>query len=92
MTVRQLTTPDGDAHVVLIRIEGGGVLGRHLAAADQLFVIVEGEGWVSGADDSRIRVEAGAAVFWATGEEHESGTDAGMTALVVEARRLATRD
>jgi quercetin dioxygenase-like cupin family protein len=87
-TALPLTLPDGDAHVVCLRIRAGGVLGRHPASVDQLFVVVEGEGWVSGPEGERIAVAAGQAVHWDAGEEHESGTETGMTAIVVESERL----
>jgi quercetin dioxygenase-like cupin family protein len=87
-TAVPLTHPDGDAHAVCIRLGAGGLLGRHPASADQLFLVVDGEGWVSGADRERVPVATGTAIHWAAGEEHESGTDAGLTAIVVEAERL----
>ena len=37
-------------HAVVIEIGGGGVVGRHPAVVAQLFVVVRGSGWVSGAD------------------------------------------
>ena len=52
----------GSAHVVVMEIEAGGVVGRHPAVGAQLFAVVR--------------------------EEHESGSDAGMTVLVVEAESL----
>jgi len=58
------------------------------ASVDQVFVVVEGAGWVSGADRKRVSVAARTAIHWAAGEEHESGSDAGLTAIVVEAERL----
>jgi quercetin dioxygenase-like cupin family protein len=87
-TASPLTLPDGDAHVVCLRIGAGGVLGRHPASVGQIFVVVEGEGWVRGPDGERVPVTAGKAVYWEAGEEHESGSDSGMTAIVVEAERL----
>jgi mannose-6-phosphate isomerase-like protein (cupin superfamily) len=83
-----LTLPDGDAHVVCIRLDAGGVLGRHPAAVDQVFAVVEGEGWVRGPDGEQVPVSPGTAVHWSAGEEHESGTETGMIAIVVEAERL----
>ena len=77
-----------EAHVVLIEIAPGGVVGRHPAAAPQLFVAVRGSGWVSSGDGAREPIEAGDAVAWERGEEHESGSDGGMTAIVVEAEPL----
>lgn len=68
----------------VIRVDPGGVIGRHPAVVDQLFCIIEGEGWVSGADGTRVEVSAGQAAHWAAGEDHGSGSTSGMTALVVE--------
>ena len=67
-------------------------MGRHTGRVAQAFVVVQGEGWVSGADGERRPVTAGTAVFWDAGEEHESGTDSGLTAIVVEAERLVPSD
>jgi hypothetical protein len=50
--------------------------------------VENGSGWVSGADGERQPIEAGEAVLWGQGEEHESGSDTGMTALVVEAESI----
>lgn len=79
----------GEAHVVVIEIESGGVVGRHPAVAAQLFAVVKGSGWVSGADGEREPISAGEAVLWEPGEAHESGSDEGMRVLVVEAESLA---
>jgi len=83
--VRRLAT---QAHAVVIEIGAGGVVGRHPAGVAQLFVVVRGSGWVSGADGERVTIEAGDAVAWEAGEEHESGSETGMTAVVVEAESL----
>jgi quercetin dioxygenase-like cupin family protein len=77
-----------DGHVVVISIGPGGLVGRHPAGADQLFLVVSGSGWVSGPDGQRVALRAGEAVVWSAGEEHESGSDEGLTALVVEAEQL----
>ena len=83
--VRRLAT---EAHVVVIEVAPGGVVGRHPAGAVQLFSVIRGSGWVSGGDGERAPIEAGEAVVWGAGEEHESGSDGGMTVLVVEGERL----
>jgi quercetin dioxygenase-like cupin family protein len=77
-----------EAHVVVIELAPGGVVGRHPAAATQLFAVVAGTGWVSGSDGERVPIRVGEAVAWEPGEEHESGSDEGMTVLVVEAESL----
>jgi mannose-6-phosphate isomerase-like protein (cupin superfamily) len=90
-TAVPLTLPDGEAHVVVIRLVAGGVLGRHPASVDQVFAVVDGSGWVCGPDGERAPVAAGTAVYWSAGDEHESGTDDGLTAIVVEAERIRPR-
>ena len=79
-----------EAHVVVIEIAPGGVVARHPAVVSQLFAVVRGSGWVSGGDGQREPIAAGQAVVWDPGEEHESGSDEGMTVLVVEAESLAS--
>jgi quercetin dioxygenase-like cupin family protein len=83
--VRRLAS---EAHAVVIEIAPGGVVARHPAVGQQLFVVVSGSGWVIGTGGEREAIRAGEAVLWDQGEEHESGSDEGMTALVVEAESL----
>jgi quercetin dioxygenase-like cupin family protein len=83
--VRRLS---GDAHVVVIEVGPGGVVARHPAGVAQLFAVVRGSGWVSGGDGEREAIAAGEAVLWEPGEEHESGSEEGMTVLAVEAESL----
>jgi hypothetical protein len=54
----------------------------------QLFLVLAGEGWVRGAESDRIQIEPGQAAFWTTGEWHESGSETGMTAVVIESPAL----
>ena len=58
----------------------------------QLLAVVEGEGWIRGNDDGRTPIRVGDAVFWEAGEWHETGSEAGMVALVIESARLAAGD
>ncbi len=51
-------------------------------------MVVQGEGWASGGDGSEQPIAAGTAVLWTAGEEHESRTHGGLTAIVVEAEQL----
>ena len=78
----------GDAHVVVIEVGPEGLVARHPAGMAQLFSVVRGSGWVSGADGERSSIAAGESVVWEPGEEHESGSEEGMTVLVVEAESL----
>jgi quercetin dioxygenase-like cupin family protein len=77
-------------HVGCMRLGPGGLVGYHQASTQQVFAVVEGEGWVRGASSERVPIEAGHATFWERGEYHEAGTDRGMVAIVVEGDDLAS--
>lgn len=76
---------DGPTSVALAQIAPGGMLGRHPAATWQVFAVVIGYGWVTGADGARLPLGEGEAAVWEPGEPHESGSDTGMTVCIVEA-------
>lgn len=78
----------GEAHLHVVYLDADGVLGEHEAPTPQLFVVVEGRGWASGRDGQQHGIKAGDAVFWDQGEMHASGTDTGMTAVVMQALEL----
>lgn len=71
-----------------MHIGPGGRVGRHPAAGPQLFLVVHGEGWVSGAGPERTTITAGQAAFWTDGEWHEAGSESGMEVFVLEADAL----
>lgn len=77
-------------HIGCIYLEKDGVVGYHQAVVPQLLLIVEGEGWVRGETDDYINVQSGEAVFWSQGEWHETKTDKGLTAIVIESEELDT--
>ena len=72
----------------IFRFEPGGRLRRHPATFPQILAVLEGSGEVSGADGAEQPIEAGEAVFWNKGEEHETKSALGLTALVVEGESL----
>ena len=71
-----------------IRLDPGGLIGRHPAVGDQCVVVLAGDAEVVDGEGRSERVSAGDAVFWADGEWHETRTRGGLTAIVVEAPRL----
>lgn len=75
---------DDPSRFACFHIGKGGFIPRHPAVGPQLFVIVEGRGWVSGGDGKKVPIQSGQAAFWEGGESHESGSDDGMKAIVVE--------
>ena len=78
-----------ELHVGCIRLEPGGLIGMHPASTPQLLAVVQGEGWIRGEAGPKTSISAGGAVFWSEGEMHQTGTDTGMVAIVVETRALA---
>jgi hypothetical protein len=54
----------------------------------QLLLVIEGGGWVSGADGVWRRIVAGTGAYWEEGEEHETKTETGLVALVLESDAL----
>ena len=72
------------AVVNCVYIRPNGKIGYHQATSQQLFLLVEGQGWVRGEADEKHAVRGGQAVFWEDGEGHESGTETGMTAVIIE--------
>jgi quercetin dioxygenase-like cupin family protein len=71
--------------VHIASVSPGGLLGRHPARLWQLFHVISGSGWVSGDDGQRHGIQAGQSVRWSPGESHESGSDTGMLAAIVQA-------
>ena len=82
---RVLQPIDGFA-VDVARYAARAVLGRHPTRLWQLLAVVEGAGWAAGDDDVRADLGPGDAVLFEPGEEHSSGSDAGMVALIVQSR------
>lgn len=83
-----ITHSDGECHVGRMRFEAGAVLGMHPADVDQVFFVVDGEGWTRTQDDDPVPIGVGQAAVWRAGEHHESGTETGMTAVIIQAESL----
>jgi hypothetical protein len=79
-----LTNPDGMARVACFHLGVGGMVGEHEAVTGQLFCVVDGTGWVSGADGQRRSIATSQAAYWPKGERHAAGTERGLTAVVLE--------
>jgi quercetin dioxygenase-like cupin family protein len=76
------------ASSVRIELAAGGLLGMHVAPIGQLFLVVEGSGWTRTPDTPAQPIEVGSIVYWSPGELHETGTDTGLVAIVVEGEGL----
>ncbi|WP_257347586.1 cupin domain-containing protein [Pseudalkalibacillus decolorationis] len=84
----RVVAADEPAHIGCMHIKAEGIVGYHKAVSDQLFLVVAGEGWVRGEEDEKTKIKTGEVAFWEDGEWHESGTDTGMTAIVIESTNL----
>jgi quercetin dioxygenase-like cupin family protein len=73
-----------DAHLVVVRLRPGGVIGRHPAQGRQLLAVLVGEAIVSGSYGDPVAIGPGQAAVWEPYEEHETRSETGLTALVVE--------
>ena len=83
-TLSPLMEPTGTAHVACLHLGAGGVVGEHEAVVGQLFCVVTGEGWVSGADGHRRSIGSGDAAYWRSGEMHAAGSETGLIAVVLQ--------
>ncbi|WP_235864042.1 cupin [Sutcliffiella halmapala] len=55
-------------NIGLIHIDQGGVVGYHEAQVPQLFIFVQGEGWVEGEENQRKLLKKGQGVFGKKGK------------------------
>ena len=67
-----------------MHLDRNGIVGYHQTVGDQLLLILNGEGYVRNEEEKYFKVEAGDAVFWKKDEWHETKTDIGLTAIVME--------
>lgn len=88
LLMSRLVSPHTAVRVDVMHIGPGGVVGGHPASENQLFAVVQGDGWVKSEEGGQHHVAAGLAVFWIAGEWHESGSDGGMTVVVIEGPEL----
>ena len=72
----------------IFRVAPGGRLARHPATLPQILAVLEGSGEVSGEDGVAEPIAAGEAVFWSQGEEHETRSKSGLTALIIEGEQV----
>jgi quercetin dioxygenase-like cupin family protein len=84
----RLAAGHGDAHVYCVYVDPGGRIGEHAAGLDQLFLVVEGSGWASGADGVRVDLSLGEGACFERGEMHAKGSESGMTALMIQVDEL----
>ncbi|MFD2630148.1 cupin domain-containing protein [Oceanobacillus kapialis] len=85
---RILRTNHTKLQISCMTLEAGGLIGGHLAKVDQLLLILEGEGSVTGENNKMESVKRGEAVFLKTGEWHETRSENGLIAIAIEGEEL----
>jgi len=81
------------ARVSCAHLGPNGRIGHHKAVVPQLLLlVVQGAGWVRGEAADRIPVAVGHAVYWEQDEWHETSTDTGLMAIVIESEAFAPAD
>jgi quercetin dioxygenase-like cupin family protein len=87
-TIGGVASCAGSVRISILELEAGGVVGMHQAACPQLFVVIDGSGWVRPGGGERQPLARGGAALWESGERHESSTEFGLRAIVVEAESI----
>lgn len=79
---------DKVANVGCMHLDENGIVGNHQAVVPQLLLILNGEGYVRNEKEEYFKVQPGDAVFWEKDEWHETKSDKGLTAIVIESVEL----
>jgi quercetin dioxygenase-like cupin family protein len=87
-TMSRILNTENATYIGCMYLEENGVIGYHQAVSPQLLLIINGEGYVRGDKEVYFKVRSGDAVFWKKGEWHETKTDKGLTAIVIESEEL----
>jgi len=87
-TMSRIIQTEKVTNIGCMYLEENGVIGYHQAVVPQLLLIMNGEGYVRGESEEYFKVQPGDAVFWEKDEWHETKTDKGLTAIVIESEEL----
>jgi len=74
---------DNKAEINAVYIHPNVHLSVQQEMTQQLFLLVDGEGWVMNEAGEKKTVRQGQAVFWGESELPESGSESGMTAVII---------
>ncbi|MFY3790169.1 cupin [Ureibacillus sp. MALMAid1270] len=87
-TMSRIIQTEKVTNIGCMYLEENGIIGYHQAVVPQLLLIMNGEGYVRGESEEYFKVQPGDAVFWEKDEWHETKTDKGLTAIVIESEEL----
>ncbi|GIO31687.1 MULTISPECIES: cupin domain-containing protein [Paenibacillus] len=88
LAMTRILSSSGELQTGCMHLGPNGVVGYHQATVPQLFLVVGGEGFVKGKENEELPIQAGSAAFWEAGEWHETRTEQGLTAIVIEGESL----
>jgi quercetin dioxygenase-like cupin family protein len=88
LIMRKLLMTDKPSHVGIMHLEAGGIVRYHDAIMPQMLIIIEGEGWVRTGTEDKVKVNPGDVVLWEQGEGHETTSNFGMKAIIIESEGL----
>lgn len=91
-SIQPFVRSGGRFQAALVTLGENGVIKYHQAAVPQLLIVLSGSGTVCNEEKRYLPVREGSAVFWGREEWHETRTEKGMTALVIEGEGLEERD
>ena len=86
--MRKILMTEKPTHVGIMHIDPGGIVGYHDATVPQILLIIEGKGWVRAGAGDKVKVSSGDVIAWDKGEGHETSTDIGLKAIVIESEGL----
>jgi quercetin dioxygenase-like cupin family protein len=84
----RITRNQTPTSIGVMHLNENGLIGYHQATKPQLLLILSGEGYVCSESKEFYKVQPGVAVFWDKDEWHETKTEHGLTALVIESDEL----
>ncbi|QUG41808.1 cupin [Psychrobacillus sp. INOP01] len=79
---------DQATNIGYMHLDANGIVGYHQAVVPQLLVVINGEGLVCNDKENYIKVQPGDAVFWEKDEWHETKSENGLNAIVIESVEL----
>lgn len=86
--INRLATLDSKISINFIHLEANGIIGNHKAPVNQIFLIVDGEAIVSSNNHTTVSISKNTAVFFEAGEMHETRTNNGLNAVIIESPDL----
>ncbi|MGG0667272.1 hypothetical protein [Sporosarcina koreensis] len=89
--MRKIIMTNQPSHVGIMELKVNGLVGYHEATIPQALIILEGEGWIRTGEEEKMKVTAGDVVLWENGEGHETTTETGLKAIVIESEGLDIR-